>query len=179
MTPTLKYTPSYRPSPTTVVAVSAVATLLMCVLSDTAFAANARSNAGLATNNETYIGFGNNMETDTSLSSASRSTVHNRPLAVDSGSYANSHEPQRYEYITSAPATSYDAPRTVTTTTRRGNTTTVVKESDSPCCEHSTYRTDDVNARADAGTSITHPIVPAPPIYSNATGGVKIIRTNN
>lgn len=147
--------------------VSAAITGIVCFAVDGANAASGRSNAGLVTNNQTYTGFGNNLHVDTSLSSAERSDVHNRPLSVDSGARVDTNA-NHYSYtpVHTAPAH--------TTVTQQGRVVTTVREETTPYYAVVPLGGSDVNARSDAGVIVTHPITSSTPIMSNATGGVSV-----
>lgn len=152
--------------------VSAAITGIVCFASGNADAASGRSNAGLVTNNQTYMGFGNNLHTDTSLSSAERSTLHNRPLSVDSGARTDVNptdvNPNHYSYTQAHSAPAH------TTVTQQGRVVTTVREEATPYHAVAPLGGSDVNARSDAGVIVTHPITSTTPIMSNATGGVSV-----
>lgn len=133
---------------------SALATVLACIATD-AGAANARSEAGTVTNNQTYTGFGT-VYNDGSRTSAERSDVHTRPLAIDNR--VNTPAPSAVGH---------------TTVTQQGRVITTVREEPlHPAAIH--LDSDDVNARADAGVIVTHPVTSTTPVRSNATGGLGI-----
>lgn len=148
--------------------VSAALTLIVCVIADNADAANARSGAGLVTNNQTYTGFGN-VYNDGSRPSADRSDVHTRPLAID-----NSVSTQGT--IPDAGAPAYAAPAH-TTVLQQGHVVTTVREEATP--PGIAPDSDDVNARSDAGVIITHPVTSSTPVLSPATGGVGVMTRIN
>ncbi len=176
--------------------ISAALTLIVCVVADSASAANARSNAGTVTNNQTYTGFNNVLNTG-DYSSAERSNVHNRPLSIDARANATKETyvtpgqtvitPGTTTYV--APNTAYVTPPTAYTTPSTATTVVVPKEP----VKHSTTMVNgrvvttvdekpavitalpgDVNARADAGVIVTHPVTSVTPVVSPATGGVAV-----
>lgn len=176
---------------------SAALTLIVCVAADSASAANARSNAGLVTNNQTYTGFGDVLNTG-DYSSAARSDVHNRPLSIDARANATretvvtpgqtvitpgtaTYVAPNTAYVT--PPTAYTTPPTATTvivpdhprvsTETNGRVTTRVYEKPANVTAYP-GAVGDVNARTDAGVIITNPVTSTTPVVSPATGGVEV-----
>lgn len=162
-------------SPDRVFLVAAIAAFMACFAVD-ASAANERSDAGTVTNNQTY-----NAGNYYGQSSAERSNVHLRPLAIDPDhnaekeSRVNVHSSTTVTpgYVVApvpvyAPARTYVAPNaTIVGTTRVYNTepTYMAPAGIVTTTTHTTpawIDPADVNARPDAGVISTYPVMPAP-----------------
>ncbi len=180
--------------------VSAAITLAVCVVADSASAANARSYSGTVTNNQTYTGNDNVLNTG-DYSSAERSDVHTRPLAIDPRVNAHKEtvvtpgqtviQPGTTTYV--APNTAVVTPPTAYTTPATTSTVVVPNNPNTPTAVISNNRVttkvyekpalgtvvpgtavNDVNARSDAGVIITNPVTSTTPVISPATGGVEV-----